>query len=139
MVTDWNPLTVWMYAEPYIRFPAMDFSFTKMNNYAHLSNHSVAKHAGQEENNEHEIEGNMWSLDEFIDHLQEENGYDVWTDLIQGRIKKMVSNTLFTRISRKCCFHNLLVGIPAPWEAPAPLPSRALGWVERGAAAAGTL
>jgi hypothetical protein len=94
MVTDWNPLTVWMYAEPYIRFPAMDFSFTKMNNYAHLSNHSVAKHAGQEENNEHEIEGNMWSLDEFIDHLQEENGYDVWTDLIQGRIKKMVSNTL---------------------------------------------
>jgi len=27
LITDWNPLTVWMYAEPYIRFPASDFTF----------------------------------------------------------------------------------------------------------------
>lgn len=45
LVTEWNPLTIWIYAEPYIRFPAADFDFNKISNrYAHLSNNSVAKH-----------------------------------------------------------------------------------------------
>lgn len=62
LITDWNPLTVWMYAEPYIRFPASDFSFDNINNrYAHLSNNSVAKHASMV-SCQHEIEGNMWAL-----------------------------------------------------------------------------
>ena len=46
LVTDWNPLTVWLYSEPYIRFAAADFSYKNIQNrYAHLSNNSVAKHA----------------------------------------------------------------------------------------------
>ena len=46
MVTDWNPLTVWMYDEPYVRFPASDFSFSQLKNkYAHLSNNSVCRNA----------------------------------------------------------------------------------------------
>ena len=46
LVTDWNPLTIWMYAEPYIRFPASDFDLeTINNNYSHLSNNSIAKNA----------------------------------------------------------------------------------------------
>ena len=44
LVTDWNPLTVWMYAEPYARFPASDFNLTELdNNFSHLSNNSIAK------------------------------------------------------------------------------------------------
>lgn len=82
LVTDWNPLTVWMYEEPYIRFPASDFSFKNLNNrYAHLSNNSVCKNA-KKVNITHDIEGNMWSLDELKDFLQEEHGYDVWEDKI---------------------------------------------------------
>ena len=65
LVTDWNPLTVWIYAEPYIRFPAADFDFDKISNrYAHLSNNSVAKH-GKKQKITHHIEGNMWDLEEF--------------------------------------------------------------------------
>ena len=46
LITDWNPLTIWVYQEPYIRFAAADFSYKKINNrYAHLSNNSVSKHA----------------------------------------------------------------------------------------------
>ncbi len=44
LVTDWNPLPVWMYAEPYVRFPASDFNLTELdNNFSHLSNNSIAK------------------------------------------------------------------------------------------------
>ena len=62
LVTDWNPLTIWLYAEPYIRFPAADFSFDNLTNrYSHLSNNSIAKY-GKVVNNMHQIPGNMWSL-----------------------------------------------------------------------------
>ena len=44
LVTNWNPLEIWMYAEPYVRFPASDFDMENISNrYGHLSNHSVAK------------------------------------------------------------------------------------------------
>jgi len=69
LVTDWNPLTIWMYAEPYIRFPASDFNFDQLNNkYSHLSNNSVAK-KGKPITVTHEIDGNMWNLQEFQDNL----------------------------------------------------------------------
>lgn len=65
LVTDWNPLTVWMYAEPYIRFPASDFDLdTLTNRYSHLSNNSVAKYA-KHVSTQYTIEGNMWCLQEF--------------------------------------------------------------------------
>lgn len=62
LVTSWNPLEIWMYAEPYIRFPASDFDLDKLGNrYSHLSNNSVAKNKKLVKT-EHEIEGNMWCL-----------------------------------------------------------------------------
>ena len=63
LVTDWNPLTIWIYAEPYIRFPAADFDFNKISNrYSHLSNNSIAKY-GHKVTITHKIEGNMWDLE----------------------------------------------------------------------------
>lgn len=61
LVTNWNPLTIWMYAEPYIRFPAADFDLNTLNNnFAHLSNNSIAKNGHCK--TQFEIEGNMWCL-----------------------------------------------------------------------------
>lgn len=94
LVTSWNPLTIWSYAEPYIRFPASDFTYENLSNrYAHLSNNSVAKYAKQVTTTHH-IEGNMWCLDEFRDYLQEEYGYDVWEDKISENVKSIVCNSL---------------------------------------------
>jgi len=45
LVTDWNPLTVWYFKKPYVRFPAHDYNDADTdNNYSHLANHSIAKH-----------------------------------------------------------------------------------------------
>lgn len=68
LVTDWNPLTVWYFKKPYVRFPAHDYSADDIdNNYAHLANNSIAKY-GDARPNMHEIPGNML----FIEELQEE-------------------------------------------------------------------
>lgn len=46
----------------------------------HLTNNSVVKHC--EAFDESEIEGNMWSCDEFKDHLSTTFGSDVFMDKI---------------------------------------------------------
>jgi tubulin monoglycylase TTLL3/8 len=94
LITNWNPLEIWTYAEPYIRFPASDFSFDNISNrYAHLSNNSVCKNATKVSTT-HEIEGNMWRLDQLTDHLEEEFGYNVWEDVIIDKVKNVVINTM---------------------------------------------
>ncbi len=69
LVTDWNPLTVWVYQEPYFRFPASDYDANNiLDRFIHLTNNSVAKYADQAIVT-HEIEGNMWCLEEMKNHL----------------------------------------------------------------------
>jgi hypothetical protein len=46
LVTDWNPLTVWLYQEPYFRFPACDYNPNNIaDRFIHLTNNSIAKYA----------------------------------------------------------------------------------------------
>jgi len=63
MVTDWNPLTVWIYKECYIRFASVDYSNKTYDKFVHLTNHSIGKNS--KNYCESEIEGNMWSCGEF--------------------------------------------------------------------------
>jgi tubulin monoglycylase TTLL3/8 len=43
LVTDWNPLTVWVWREPYIRFPPYDYDPTNMDRFVHLTNNAIQK------------------------------------------------------------------------------------------------
>ena len=46
LVTSLNPLTIWMWKEPYIRFGAEDYVMDDLNNiYSHLTNNSIEKHS----------------------------------------------------------------------------------------------
>lgn len=88
LVTDWNPLTVWIYEECYIRFAMMDYDPSNKSNFAHLTNNSLVKKFCEEESDEEEEDQeNIWSLDEFRSHLQGEFGpqypdKDVFDDII---------------------------------------------------------
>jgi tubulin monoglycylase TTLL3/8 len=65
LVSDWNPLTVWLYSEPYFRFPATDYNADNINDrFIHLTNNSVAKYA-EGAKVSYEIEGNMMDLSEM--------------------------------------------------------------------------
>ena len=43
LVTDWNPLTVWIYTECYIRFAMMDYDPKNKIRFAHLTNNCLVK------------------------------------------------------------------------------------------------
>ena len=84
MVTDWNPLTVWFWNKPYVRFSAADYDETNLDDrFVHLTNNSVGKHSTQEAFGE----GNMWYTEELADYL---------------RVRFVVSISFLT----PCLFHN---------------------------------
>ena len=42
-MTDWNPLTVWIYDECYVRLAAVDYDPTSLERITHLTNNCVVK------------------------------------------------------------------------------------------------
>jgi tubulin monoglycylase TTLL3/8 len=105
LVTNWNPLTVWIYAEPYVRFPASDFSFNDITNkYVHLSNNAVSKTATSKLSEglsptiftSHKIDGNMWSLSQLTNYFVKEYGFDIWNQLLKAKVDTLVRNTMIS-------------------------------------------
>ena len=106
LVTDWNPLTVLIYQECYIRFALVDYSASTKSRYAHMTNNCLVRKFNNENSGQKEklrdksVEGegsddeeeeeldNIWSLDDFKGHLQKEfgNAYpeteDIYTSII---------------------------------------------------------
>lgn len=65
LVTDWNPLTIWLFKKPYVRLPAHDYDENDLcNKFSHLANNSVAKYADGK-TTQFEIPGNMMFIEEF--------------------------------------------------------------------------
>ena len=88
LVTNLNPLTIWIWEEPYLRFGAEDYNINDMSNlYSHLTNNSIAKHS--EHFKETKIEGNMWERHQFAEFLQNRYGKDCWNE-IQKKIKNII-------------------------------------------------
>jgi hypothetical protein len=88
-VTDWNPLTIWIYETPYLRLGAEDYSLEKLNNlFIHLTNNSIAKNSKLFINSK--IEGNMLSSEDFQAFLKEKCGNDVWENSLKEKIKQLV-------------------------------------------------
>ena len=69
LVTDWNPLTIWLYKEPYFRFPASDYNADNIGDkFIHLTNNSIGKYADTA-NVTYDIPGNMMDFEEFNAYL----------------------------------------------------------------------
>ncbi len=95
LVTDLSPLKIWLFDTPYIRFSAEKFNINDFKNiFSQLTNNSIAKHSDQF-NNEINIEGDMWEIDQFKLYLIDNYGKDYWNE-IQEKIKKIVIYSLFS-------------------------------------------
>ena len=88
LVTNLNPLTIWIWEEPYLRFGAEDYNINDMSNlFSHLTNNSIAKHS--EHFKETKIEGNMWEVHQFSEFLVKAYGSDRWPEIHQ-KIKNAI-------------------------------------------------
>ena len=94
LVTDWNPLTVWYFKKPYVRFPAHDYDPQDIdNNFAHLANNSIAKY-GSAQANLHEIDGNMMFVEDLQEYLLNLHCSDIYEDVVEEKLRQVVINTL---------------------------------------------
>ena len=77
LVTSLNPLIIYMWKEPYLRFGAEDYIMDDINNiYSHLTNNSIAKHSTQFKK-ETKFEGDMWKWGNFKKYLGEEKSSEI--------------------------------------------------------------
>ena len=77
LVTSLNPLVIWMWKEPYLRFGAEDYIMDDLNNiYSHLTNNSIAKHSNQYKN-EKNFNEDMWTCFDFVQNFSKEKWEDI--------------------------------------------------------------
>ena len=84
LVTHLNPLTLWMWEEPYLRFSAEDYDIDNFSNiYSHLTNNSIAKYS-EKYKNESLIKEDMWELGNFKKYLKENyNKENIWDEIYE--------------------------------------------------------
>ena len=88
LVTDLNPLTIWLFETPYVRFGAENYHIDDFKNvFSQLTGNSIAKHS--DKFNTGEIEGDMWENEQFKEFLKKQYGGDPWKE-IQKKIERIV-------------------------------------------------
>ena len=91
LVTSLNPLVIWMWKEPYLRFGAEDYIMDDLSNiYSHLTNNSIAKHSIQYKN-EKNFNEDMWTCFDFEHNF----GKKLW-DEIHEKIKNAIICSLYS-------------------------------------------
>lgn len=82
MVTDWNPLHVWVYKECYLRFCSQQYDLTNNNEAIHLSNNAIqCKYLNGERSGELPDE-NMWDCYQFKEYLRSLKKEKFWDEVI---------------------------------------------------------
>jgi len=100
LVTNFNPLNVYLFDTPYIRFGAEEYHIDDFKNiFSQLTGNSIAKHS--EKFDSSEIEGDMWEIEQFSEFLKNKYGRDCWPE-IQEKIKKIAIYAL------ECAKHKII-------------------------------
>lgn len=75
LVTDWNPLTVYVWQQPYLRFAGKkyDDSLSSLDEYMHLVNNSIIKYMDgfEQKNEELNASGYMWFRQQYEEWLHD--------------------------------------------------------------------
>jgi tubulin monoglycylase TTLL3/8 len=92
LVTDFNPLTIWMYKDCYLRFCTQKFTLDTTQSSVHLCNYSIQKNFKNDTERSEELpEENMWHQDEFISkYLTRIKKADAWEKVIYPGMKEAI-------------------------------------------------
>lgn len=108
LVSNNDPLVVWIFKECYLRFAVKDYSVCELSNlFTHLTNNSISKKS--KDFRSCNIEGCMWDLPTFKKYLITKYDYDAWNEKIYPSIKHIVKRTLLSvgNLGRKNSFELL--------------------------------
>jgi tubulin monoglycylase TTLL3/8 len=108
LITNSDPLTVWVYKKSYLRFSLENYSDDNLSNpFIHLTNNSISKTSKKFDTSE--IKGCMWSIEQFQDYLITEKKSNLWASHIFPGIKKIVKYSLLAigNLGRKNSFEIL--------------------------------
>jgi tubulin monoglycylase TTLL3/8 len=99
LVTDFNPLTIWMYKDSYLRFCTQKFDLDTTQQSVHLSNYSIQKNYKNDTERSSELpKENMWTNDEFIDKYLEPylDQPDAWKEIIYPGMKNAIVSSMLS-------------------------------------------
>ena len=98
LVTDFNPLTIWMYKDCYLRFCTQKFTLDTTQQSVHLCNYSIQKNYKNDSERSNELpEENMWSNDEFVEKfLSRNNQADAWETIIYPGMKNAIISSMLS-------------------------------------------
>lgn len=91
-MTDFNPLTIWMYKDCYLRFCTTEFTLDTTQQNVHLCNYSIQKNYKNDAERSDELpRENMWTNDEFVDkYLKKKNQSEAWHQIIYPGMKNAI-------------------------------------------------
>ena len=91
-MTDFNPLTIWMYKDCYLRFCTQQFTLDNTQLSVHLCNYSIQKNFKNDTERNAELpEENMWSNEEFVQkYLARMNRKEAWEEIIYPGMKNAI-------------------------------------------------
>ncbi|KAJ2944561.1 hypothetical protein O0L34_g3911 [Tuta absoluta] len=89
LVTNCQPLTIWVYKDSYLRFSSQIFSLSNYHESVHLTNNAVQS---RYKNNGHRDKAlpdeNMWDCHTFKAYLKQIGKYEMWENKIYPGIKQ---------------------------------------------------
>ncbi|OXU28004.1 hypothetical protein TSAR_015848 [Trichomalopsis sarcophagae] len=95
IVTNAQPLTLWMYRESYLRFCSQKFSLTDFHESIHLSNNAVqCKYKNSPDRDAALPAENMWDVATFKAYLKSRGQEDAWDQLIYPGMKQGLVGSL---------------------------------------------
>ena len=92
LVTDFNPLTIWMYKDCYLRFCTQKFTLENTQSSVHLCNYSIQKNYKNDDDRDEDLpDENMWTNEEFVEKfLVPNNQPDAWEQVIYPQMKNAI-------------------------------------------------
>ncbi|KYB27443.1 Tubulin glycylase 3A-like Protein [Tribolium castaneum] len=83
IVSNVQPLTIWMYRESYLRFSSQIFTLDNFHESLHLTNHAVqCKYTNVEQRDKALPHDNMWDCHTFQTYLKQIGAKEKWNEVI---------------------------------------------------------
>ncbi|XP_059059346.1 tubulin glycylase 3A-like isoform X2 [Achroia grisella] len=91
LVTSTYPLTIWMYANCYLKFSSQKYNLNNYHESIHLTNNAIQKKYKNYIGRHPDLpQSNMWDLEEYKDYLNRCGKSQVWDNIVYPGMKKSI-------------------------------------------------